>query len=141
MAWVSLPLLLIWMPGMGLWLSLGPAQANGSRRLGARERGDGGLPGSRPKKPGTARIPGRYGHHRPTGRGRTVRASGNSGPVLPMRNHRPLTISQKRAAAATAQPGDLVTVRHGRPPGQLQAAGNAQVDDADVHLVSIIAAR
>ena len=94
LAWialVSLPLMLIWVPGMGLWLSLGRpfSQASSSQPAADHHPGSG--------RPGDCAV------------------------------------------------SDPVTVRHGRPPGRLQAAGNTlprdQPGDGDVHPVSITAAR
>ena len=153
MAWMSLPLLLIWMPGMGLWLSLGPAQANGSRRLAAWERGDGGLPQLPPAEAG----------HSPHPRALRTPRTDPSRAYRPGQRQLRAGATDVKSPAADRQPvsgrrggcpgRDLVTARHSRPPGRLpgqsQPAGNTrpgcrphdQGGDGDVHPVSITAAR
>lgn len=78
--------MLIWVAGMGLWVSQGPAvsQANHGQRPANREPGDRRLPSFRPQKPGTVRIPERSAHQRLTSRGQTALATGNSRLAPPM---------------------------------------------------------
>ena len=59
LAYVSLPLMLIWMAGMGLWLSQGPAvsQANRGQRPANREPGDRCLPQLPPAETGHSPYP------------------------------------------------------------------------------------
>ena len=84
LAYVSLPLMHIWVAGMGLWLSQGPAvsQANHGQRAGNPVTV--AYSSFRPRSPGTVHIPGRSGHQRLTTRGQTALATGNSGLAPPM---------------------------------------------------------
>ena len=130
MALLSLPLMLIWVAGMGVWLSLGPAVSQANHGSG-RQTGNPvtvACPSFRSQNPGTVRIPGRSGHRRLTGRGQTALATGNSRSALPMRNHRSLATSQNLSVLAAALAGDLVTVRpadHQGTPGQLRQPGTS----------------
>ena len=62
LAYVSLPLMLIWVAGMGLWLSQGPAvsQANHGQRPANREPGDRCLPQLPPAEAGHSPYPGAF---------------------------------------------------------------------------------
>ena len=152
LAYVSLPLMLIWVAGMGLWLSRGPEVSQACQRPGKPGSGDRCLP-QLPRKPGTVPYPRAF---------RTLEADQSRADGLSHRQLRASATDVKSLVAGhqpePVRPGgcvasDMTTVRHSRPPGRLprqwQAAGSIrpccrphdQAGDCDVHPVSIAAAR
>lgn len=153
LACVSLPLMLIWVAGMGLWLSRGPgvSQANRGQRPANREPGDRCLPQLPPAKCGHSPYPGAFrtpkaDWSRADGlshRQRQVNATDAKSPVA---GHQPEPVRPGGRAAR-----DLTTVRHSRPEANPGAVADwnirpgyrthDQAGDGDVHPVSIAAAR
>ena len=109
MALLALPLLLIWVAGTGVWLSLDPAASQNDRQHSANPETPitAASLRSRPRKPA---------HRRLTCRGQTTLASGTCTPALGVRNHPPPATSQD-LTAATARPGTWRASRRRRPPG------------------------
>ena len=131
MALLALPLLLVWVAGMGVWLYRGLAvgRANHGQQQANRESGDRCLPQASTQNPGTVRIPGRSGRRRLTGRGQTALATGNAGSNASSAKSQVAGHQQNLFVLAAVLAGDLTTVRRSPAegdPGQLRTGTSAR---------------